>query len=138
MEAKSYTKDTTDFLNKINSVGTIRPESLLVSLDVESLYTNIPNKEGAEAVYEYLEKYRDTDIKQSNLSIAELLWLVLTLNNFQFNETNYLQVGGTAMCTRLAPSFANLYMYHFEDMHWYPYHLQPKVWYRYIEDIFMI
>ena len=42
------------------------------------------------------------------------------------------------MGTRLAPSFANLYMYHFEDLYVYPYHLQPKVWYRYIDDIFMI
>ena len=42
------------------------------------------------------------------------------------------------MGTRLAPSFANLYMYHFVDLYVYPYHLQPKVWYRYIDDIFMI
>ena len=42
------------------------------------------------------------------------------------------------MGTRLAPSFANLYMFHFEDKFVYPYHLQPKVWYRYIDDVFMI
>ena len=42
------------------------------------------------------------------------------------------------MGTRLAPSFANLYMYHFEDKYVYPYHLQPRVWYRYIDDIFMV
>ena len=135
---KSYIKDTTDFINKLDDVGKTEDGSLLVSLDVNSLYTNIPNKDGAEATYEYLEKYRDSEAKPSNLSIAELLWLVLTLNNFQFNDTNYLQIGGTAMGTRLAPSFANLYMYHFEDKFVYPYHLQPQVWYRYIDDVFMI
>ena len=135
---KSYIKDTTDFINKLDDVGKTEDGSLLVSLDVNSLYTNIPNKDGAEATYEYLEKYRDSEAKPSNLSIAELLWLVLTLNNFQFNDTNYLQIGGTAMGTRLAPSFANLYMYHYEDKFVYPYHLQPKVWYRYIDDVFMI
>ena len=42
------------------------------------------------------------------------------------------------MGTRLAPSFANIYMYHFENKHVYPYNLQPNAWYRYIDDIFMV
>ena len=42
------------------------------------------------------------------------------------------------MGTRLAPSFANIYMNHFEDNFVYPYPHKPTVWYRYIDDIFMI
>ena len=40
--------------------------------------------------------------------------MVLTMNNFEFNGEHYLQVGGSAMGTRLAPSYANLFM-DFED-----------------------
>ena len=137
-KGKSYIEDTTDFINKLSNIEDTNEESLLVSLDVNSLYTNIPNKEGAEATYEALETHRLTSEKPSNLSIAELLWLVLTLNNFRFNGTDHLQIGGTAMGTRLAPFFANLYMYHFEDKYVYPYHIQPSIWYRYIDDIFMV
>ena len=42
------------------------------------------------------------------------------------------------MGTRLAPSFANIYMSHFEKEHVYTHDLQPTVWYRFIDDVFMI
>ena len=137
-KGKSYIKDTTDFLNKIDQVDTITTNSLLVSLDVSSLYTNIPNKEGVEATHQALLTDSGLVNNPSNLSLAELLWLVLTLNNFRFNGTDYLQIGGTAMGTRLAPSFANIFMYHFEEKHVYPYPFKPTVWLRYIDDTFMI
>ena len=137
-KGKSYIKDTTDFLNKLGQIDTITTKSLLVSLDVSSLYTNIPNKEGVEATHQALLTERVLVNNPSNLSLAELLWLVLTLNNFRFNDNDYLQIGGTAMGTRLAPSFANIFMYPFEDKHVYPYPLKPTVWLRYIDDIFMV
>ena len=37
------------------------------------------------------------------------------MNNFEFNDQNYLQRGGTAMGTRLAPSYAILFMGNFEE-----------------------
>ena len=42
------------------------------------------------------------------------------------------------MGTRLAPSFANIYMNHFEETHVYIYPFKPTVWFRYIDDIFMV
>ena len=41
----SYIKDTTHFLNKLDSISTLPNDSLLVTLDVSSLYTNIPHTE---------------------------------------------------------------------------------------------
>ena len=44
-QQKSYLKDTTDFINFME--GTRVPENtVLVSMDVTSLYTNIPQEEG--------------------------------------------------------------------------------------------
>ena len=68
----------------------------------------------------------------------ELLTLVLTLNNFQFKGEDYLQVGGTAMGTRVAPSYANVFMSQFEEKHVYTYRLKPLARYRYIDDVFCI
>ena len=42
------------------------------------------------------------------------------------------------MGTKLAPSYANLFMTKFEQIHVYTYHLQPTLWKRFIDDIFMI
>ena len=42
------------------------------------------------------------------------------------------------MGTKLAPSYANLFMSEFEEKHVYTYDLQPKIWLRYIDDIFCI
>ena len=46
----SYIKDTSDFINRINEAKDIKKDTILVTLDVKSLYTNIPNHEGIEAV----------------------------------------------------------------------------------------
>ena len=50
----SYLKDTTDFLLKLQSLRSIPDNTLLVTLDVSSLYTNIPHSEGIEACREAL------------------------------------------------------------------------------------
>ena len=53
---KSYVKDTTDFIKKIEAIDHVSDDSYLVSLDVRSLYTNIPHKEGIEAVKQKFKK----------------------------------------------------------------------------------
>ena len=47
-------RDNTDFLNKLNSLPSLPPGSLLVTLDVSSLCTNIPHDEGVAACEEAL------------------------------------------------------------------------------------
>ena len=45
----SYIKDTYDFPSKLRTAK-VRPHTLLITLDVESMYTNIDNEQGLEAV----------------------------------------------------------------------------------------
>ena len=42
----SYVKDTNDFIDKINDIGNIPPNTYLVIMDVKSLYINIASSEG--------------------------------------------------------------------------------------------
>ena len=53
-------------------------------------------------------------------AITKLLALILTLNNFIFNPSNYLQIKGCAMGTICAP-YANIVMNHFEKKIIYPF-----------------
>jgi len=134
----SFVKDTTDFINKIESVSNVSPGTILCTIDVTSLYTNIPNQEGITACQKALDIHRPGPQKPSNINILKLLQYVLTKNNFDFNDRHYLQVGGTAMGTKVAPSFANLFMADFEEKWVYNHHTQPSLWLRYIDDIFII
>ena len=135
---QSYLKDTTHLLQILQTTDKVPPGALLVTLDVTSLYTNIPHEEGIAAVADYLSRYRSPDALPSNQSLLKLLRMVLTKNNFNFNEQHFLQTNGTAMGTRVAPSYANIFMARFEEQYVYPYHLHIHLWRRYIDDIIML
>ena len=62
IQLKSYTKDSTDAINKIDKIqDQVRENDILVSMDVRSLYTNKPNDEGIQAVRETLNAYPQHD-----------------------------------------------------------------------------
>ena len=114
---KSYVKDPTNFIKKIEAIDPLRDDSYLVSLDVCSLYTNIPHKEGIQAVKQKSKKSKSIiNIKV----VLTFLKLILTLNNFVFNGINYLQKKGCAMGTACAPSYANIFMDRFEEVFIFP------------------
>ena len=123
-----------NILNKFNTF----PDMVLCTLDITSLYTNIPHNEGTQTIKEFLAIHRDTNALPHNNYIIELLEVVLTNNCFDFNGKHYHQKFGTAMGTKLASSYASLFMTKFELIHIYTYHLQPTLWERFIDDIFMI
>ena len=85
-----------------------------------------------------LNRIRPNARTPCNDSLIKLLTLVLGKNNFDFNEKHYLQTGGTAMGTRVAPSYANTFMGWFEDQFVYTYTPEPIIWKRFIDDIFII
>ncbi len=74
-------------------------------------------------------------------SILQLLTAVLHMNNFNFNGKKFLQVGVTAMGTRLAPSYANIFMGRLEPnilKILETKSLKPALYISYIDDIFII
>ena len=134
-ELKSYIKDTTDFIHKIESI--IVPENcILVTFDVVSLYTNIPNDEGIRSVARALQKCHPP--LAAPRIVLKFLKEVLHKNVFNFNGKNYLQVGGTAMGTKLAPSYANIFMGDLEQKLLQSAEKEPFFWVRFIDDVFCI
>ena len=61
--------------------------------------------------------------------------LILKENSFQFNGKHYLQTHGTAMGTKTAVSFANIFMAHIETAILSRTAFKATVWKRYIDDI---
>ena len=60
-----------------------------------------------------------------------MLGLILKENSFQFNGENYLQTHGTAMGTKMAVSFANIFMAEIETKLIQQNDIKPREWKRY-------
>ena len=139
-ELDSYWEDTGDMLRcfeRENEKGPQPPGTIPVTLDVSSLYTNIPIAQGIKIFESFLNMRSDKSVPTSFLII--LLTLVLTCNILVFNNEYYLQLIGTAMGTRVAPTFACLFMGHIEKFmlkSWKG--LLPRLFKRYIDDIFFL
>ena len=133
----SYVKDTGSFLRKINKIGKVPKNSILVTMDVSSLYTNIPHREGLNAVARALEARTNRSVPTRVL--LKFLSMILHLNNFCFNDTNYIQTKGCAMGSKCSGSYADIFMGDFEARHIYPrINGKHKAYTRFKDDIFLI
>ena len=77
------------------------------------LYPHIPHDERLTAVRKSLNNRCDSEIPKND--IVDLVELVLKNNNFEFDGKHYLQKRSTAIGTRMAPSYANLFMHNLES-----------------------
>ena len=110
-------------------------ETLLVTLDVKSLYTNIPHIEGREACRAALNSRQV--LQPPTEDLIHLIKLMHT-KNFVFRGEHYLQNLGTAMGTQMAPSYANILMGDLERKILDKVDKRPNIWWRYIDDVFAI
>ena len=58
--------------------------------------------------------------------------MILTMNNFEFDNNHFIQLHGTAMGTRMTPAYANLCMVDLEEKLLAQFPLKPYLWWRYI------
>ena len=85
---KSYVRDDIDFLQYIPK--RISEDTILVSFDVTSLYTNISYELGVEAITFWLEKYpKLINSRFFNEFLIESMKIILENNNFYFNDKFY-------------------------------------------------
>ncbi|CAH3178618.1 unnamed protein product, partial [Porites evermanni] len=114
LHVQSYLRDTIDFLNYLPRIV---PEStILVSFDVTSLYTNINHELGVKAMEYWINKHpRSLNSRFSKEFIIDSILLILTNNTFTFDDRIFLQKKGTAMGTKMAPSYATLVLGYLEN-----------------------
>ncbi|XP_076348041.1 uncharacterized protein LOC143245566 [Tachypleus tridentatus] len=101
-------------------------------MDVSSLYTNIPHDKGLETPKSALNLSNPSESQ----TIIDLASLVLTLNDFEFNNEHYIQFNSTIMGTIMAPNYANIFMGYIKNQLLQLSPVKSHIWKRYIDDIF--
>ena len=91
----SYVKDTSQLINKLKEVP-IEPNTLLVTVDVKSLYTCIPHEEGITACREALDSTQEDNPERPDISVLICLLEIVLKNNtllsLIINSTNNFKV----------------------------------------------
>ena len=128
-------KNTSDFFQKLSRTKP-HPNSLLITLDVDSLFTNIDNYAGLNAIQDAFGN--SPNDQRPDEEILLLLSNSLKNNDFVFNDKWYLQVGGTAMGKKFAPNYAKIFMAKWEKEALAKCQKQPQTYFRYLDDIFII
>ncbi|CAJ0930513.1 unnamed protein product [Ranitomeya imitator] len=135
----SYIRDTTFALQRLDGMH-LTNDMVMVTADVESLYTSIRHKDGIAAATWFL-RMSNLDARLVDLLII-LLEFILTHNSFIFDRKIFLQKQGTAMGASCAPSYANLFLGAWERQ---IFSSDPVLgtenihhWMRYIDDVWFI
>ena len=81
-------------------------------MDVKSLCSSIPHSDGIKACEVYVIENGFTSMEIS--IITKIIYFTLTHNYFEFNDKSYSQTDGTAMGKKMAPTYANIFMWNFE------------------------
>ena len=119
----------------------IRPDGHLASLDVESLFTNVPVQETIEIILKNVYHHPTLpppDIPAS--SLKALLTICTTKTPFQdLNGDLYVQCEGVSMGSALGPTFADFYMCNLENKVFQEQpDLKPIMYVRYVDDCFLV
>ena len=129
-------EDTRDFLYRTEQLQNIPEGTLLVSFDVVGLYPHIPHDEGLQIMKKYLDKREDQSVTSENL--YKLAEIVLKHNYFEFGQDVYQQILGTAIGTKFAPPYANIFMTSLEEEIFKNPKFEPFLLLRYLDDIFCL
>lgn len=131
----SVIKDTTQFLKKLQNVGYIPETAIMCTIDVVGLYPHIPHGENLNSLRKMFA-YAGCIIPQDDL--IKMAKLVLENNYFEFNEKVFRQKLGTAIGTKFAPAYANIFMGFLEIEMIGRCEYRPWIWWRFLDDVFMV
>ena len=120
---------------------TINSPKMLASLDVESLFTNVPVIETIKIICD--AAYNHPDIAPPRIprdALEQLLYICTTKTPFKTPWGDlYAQTNGVSMGTPLGPTFANFYASWLENKVFTENPtITPKVYCRYMDDIFVV
>nr|VZI51423.1 unnamed protein product [Spirometra erinaceieuropaei] len=131
---RSY-RDTFEFIDDIKDLNV--NDMVMFSLDVSSLFTNVPVTETVDYICDFLSASQQ-EIGLPTKALKELL-LKCTLNvQFLFDNQLYRQVDGVAMGSPLGPLLAYVFMGKLERFQLSDQIDKLKHYGRYVDDIFAI
>ena len=127
--------DTFQFVNKINDLRI--NDHYMFSLDVESLFTNVPLKETVNYICDYIEN-SDRSIGLPVVQLKKLILMCTENVQFRFNNEIYRQKDGVAMGSPLGPLLADVFISKLETKVLHPLIEKFSLYCRYMDDIFVI
>ena len=89
---------------------TLPKNCILLTIDVKALLLNIPHTEGLQACVNAMYHCGHPKPPFPPQVAKILLKIVLEQNYFQFAGNMFHQIQKTAMATKMAPSYANIFM----------------------------
>ena len=93
-------------------MGKIPQDYILVTADAVGLYPSIPHNAALKALRDAL------DCRQMKMILTDVLvkvtGFVLTNNYFEFGQKVFHQISGTAIGTKFAPRYVNIFLDKFE------------------------
>lgn len=128
-----------DFTDKLKYAHFHSTHCSVVSLDVISLYTNVPLMKSIDLTVQYVfDKSNFCHLPFSRKELRELL-IVANSEIFSFNNKLYKQIDGVSMGNPLAPLLADMFMGNLENaIYNEPKSFFPKIYYRYVDDTFAV
>ncbi|XP_078540042.1 uncharacterized protein LOC144825001 [Lissotriton helveticus] len=134
-----HIKDTRHVITQFEDTSFNAHRQWMVTLDVESLYSNIPCEGAMEATKWFIESF-NIDCNMS--FILDCLQIILDNNIFEFAGQLYKQIRGVSMGASCAPTIANIYVALFEEKFIFnevaPFFESIFYWSRFIDDIIFI
>ena len=125
----------------VDILRTNRPSGMLASIDVESLFTNVPVRETIQIILDKVYDNRDTDLPPLQLprgTLEKLLLACTTESPFRGPDGQlYRQKDGIAMGSPLGPLFASFYMSEVEARTFGNKNIVPHIYCRFVDDIFV-
>lgn len=110
------------------------PDHILVSLDVVSLFTNVPHDLAITDVKKRWSRLRN-DIPVPQAEFIKALNICFRASIFKFNGVNFAQQFGLPMGSLLSPILSDLVMDDLEQACLGLLSFKPPVFYRYVDDI---
>ncbi|BHF66738.1 hypothetical protein SprV_0200976000 [Sparganum proliferum] len=126
---------STQFPEKLKGTSLL-PYEVMVSFDVTSLFTSIPQDLATETVKLLLRsKYNETENRLGHAQVLQLPRFCLEAY-FTFDGTIYEQVKGTPMGSPISGFIAEAVLQRLESLV-FQYH-RPKFWARYVDDTLVV
>ena len=133
-------KNSFDFVDTICNIPNANRYTMC-SYDVTSLFTQIPLKETINICLDKIFSNNTSIFHGFNrVQFKSLLELAICNSYFIFNNKLYKQIDGVAMGSPLAPTLANLFLSHWEQI-WLntcPNNCKPTFFKRYVDDTFVL
>ena len=121
-----YLQDSQALIDKLRNHGPIPKTAVLVVADAVSMYTNINTTHALDTMKKWLDLFKDQlPLGFPTKMVLDALELIMRNNIFQFDDTYWHQIDGTAMGTSTACSYATIY---------YAFHEHTYLLFRHLKD----